>query len=352
MAQRLLADLAADGVTAGFVPVDPSVPRILRPLDQIKYIRTLLRSIYYIFSLLRHVPRHDVIHVFSASYASFLISPAPALLVARLFGKPSILNYRSGEAQDHLQRAGRITKWLLRMATCIVVPSDYLGEVFRQFGFATIRIPNHVEPTLIKYRERREIRPRILISRTLEPLYNIECALRAFQIVQKKHANAELTILGDGSQRDYLTRLASELDLRHVTFAGTVERSEIARYYDEADIFLNTSSIDNMPVSIIEAFAAGLPVVTTDAGGIPYLITDRINGHLLKINDYAGVAERLIELVERPDEMSRLSRAGRNEIRKYRWETAGPKWKSLYRNLRQPTLNNYRATNSESKSLV
>jgi glycosyltransferase involved in cell wall biosynthesis len=107
-----------------------------------------------------------------------------------------------------------------------------------------------------------------------------------------------------------------------------------------------------MPVSIIEAFAAGLPVVTTDAGGIPYLITDRINGHLLKINDFVGVAERLIELVERPDETSRLSRAGRNEIRKYRWETAGPKWKSLYRSLRQPMLNNYRATNSESKSPV
>jgi glycosyltransferase involved in cell wall biosynthesis len=352
MAQRLLADLGGDGVTVGFLPVDPTVPRILSPLDRVKYVRTLLRSLFYVSSLIRHVPRHDIIHVFSASYSSFLISPAPALLVSRVFGKPSILNYRSGEASDHLQRSGRVTDRLIRLATCIVVPSGFLVGVFRQFGLSPIEIPNHVDTSLIKYRERRNVRPHILVSRTLEPLYNIECALRAFQIVQDKHPNAELTVLGDGSQREFLAQLATELQLSNVHFSGRVERSDIARYYDEADIFLNTSSIDNMPVSIIEAFAAGLPVVTTNAGGIPYLISDRVNGHLLQVNDHKAVAERLIELVDNPDEACRLSRAGREEVRKYSWDVAGPKWKSLYRSLCQPLANRDPSANAKCQSAV
>jgi len=333
MAQRLLADLKADDVPAGFLPVDPAIPTILRPLERIKYVRTLVRSLFYWVSLFRHVPRYDVIHIFSASYSSFLISPAPALVVARLFGKASILNYRSGEARDHLQRSGRLTKCLMQLATCLVAPSGYLVDVFREFGMEVIEIPNHVDTSVFQHRERRDVQPRILVSRSLEPLYNIECALRAFEIVQKRHPQAELTVLGEGSQRRYLKRLASELRLLNVRFVGRVERNDIAAYYDEADIFLNTSSIDNMPVSIIEAFAAGLPIVTTDAGGIPHLVSDRVNGHLLKINDHDAIANRLIELVEDPDETNRLSRLGKSEVRKYSWMIAGPMWRSLYESL-------------------
>ena len=349
MAQRLVEDLG-DEFFVDFLPVDPQLPRWLRPLDGIKYVRTAVRSLFYISSLLRQVPKYDVIHVFSASYASFLISPVPALLVARLFGKRSILNYRSGEALDHLQNSGRATKWLIRLASCIVVPSRYLVGVFRQFQFSAIEIPNHVDTSQIKYRERKSVQPRILISRTLEPLYNIECALRAFQIVQQKFPEAELTILGDGSLRGSLERMAAELQLTNVTFAGRVERDQIAQYYDHAQILLNTSSIDNMPVSIIEAFAAGLPIVTTDAGGIPYLIKDRVNGHLVRVNDHTAVAERLLELVSNPDEISRLSRAGRCELHKYTWETAGPKWKSLYKSLLQPSVDRRSTAKTECQS--
>lgn len=333
MAQRLLRDLSGAGISVGFLPVDPMVPKLLRPLDRIKYIRTLLRSLFYVLSLLSRVPHYDVVHIFSASYASFLISPAPALVVSRLFRKPSILNYRSGEAQDHLQRSGPITRRLLQMAQRVVVPSGYLVDVFGQFNFSATAIPNHVDTSFIKYRERKAAFPRILISRTLEPLYNIECALRAFEIVQKQHPQSTLTILGDGSQRSYLEQLTEQLQLRHVTFAGSVGRTSIARYYDEADVLLNTSSIDNMPVSILEAFAAGLPIVTTAAGGIPYLVTDRQNGHLVPVDDHKAVAERLLELVENSDEVHRLSQAGRQEIRNYTWETAGPQWIELYRSL-------------------
>ena len=135
MAQRLLHDLAASGILVEFLPVDPQLPNFLRLLDRIKYVRTCMRSVFYIWALVRNVPKYDIIHIFSASYASFLISPGPALLISHLFKKASIPNYHSGEAEDHLRRSGWITKTLLGSATRIVVPSQYLVAVFSLFGF-------------------------------------------------------------------------------------------------------------------------------------------------------------------------------------------------------------------------
>ena len=135
------------------------------------------------------------------------------------------------------------------------------------------------------------------MSRALESLYNIPCALRAFKMFQNEYPQASMVILGDGSEKQSLERLARDLGLHDVEFRGRVERASIPEVYDSCDIFLNTSSIDNMPVSILEAFAAGLPVVTTDAGGIPWLVTDIFNGHLVLVNDHLAVSERLVEIM-------------------------------------------------------
>jgi glycosyltransferase involved in cell wall biosynthesis len=348
MAQQLVQDLRQENVPVEFLPVDPELPRILLPLEKIKFVRTLVRSLFYVRSLLCHVPKHDIIQIFSASYASFIISPGPALIIARLFSKRIVLNYHSGEAEDHLRRAGRITTWLLRLADCIVVPSDYLVSIFAKFGFNAVAIANHVDVSMIPFRERHRIRPRIVIARALDTHYNIQCALRAFQLFQRKHSHAELVILGDGPQRKHLEELARNLELANVVFRGFVGRPQIFHSYDEADVFINTSSVDNMPVSILEAFAAGLPVVTTNAGGIPFMVVDRKNGHLVNVNDHSAVADRLFELVDRPDDVRRLSRAGREEIAKYQWSAVGPQWIECYSRLCavRPTMESRQHTRS------
>jgi glycosyltransferase involved in cell wall biosynthesis len=333
MARQLVLDLKKDGVPIEFLPVDPLLPKPLRFAERIKYFRTLVKSIFYIASLMRQVPKYDVVHIFSASYSSFLVSPGPAIVVGRLFRKQVVLNYHSGEAEDHLQRSGRFTKWLMHRADCIVVQTGFLVSVFRKFGFHATAIPNHVDTSMIPYRQRSAIQPRVLVTRALEPLYNIACALRAFRIFQDRYPAAELVILGDGSQRKQLESLAIELGLSGVTFAGRVEREDIARYYDNADIALNTSSIDNMPVSILEAFAAGLPVVTTKPGGIPWMVIDRVSAHLVDVDDHKAVAERLIALMENPDEVVALTTAGRQERLRYSFEVVRPQWTSLYRQL-------------------
>ena len=331
MADRMVRAMRGDGVDIGFLPINPQPPGFLRHAEKVKYLRTLVVSLFYLVSLLRRVRQYDVIHLFSASYSSFIISQTPALLIARLYRKPVILNYRSGEAEDHLRRWGRSIFWILRLADRIVVPSGFLVDVFRKFGFEATSVFNVIDPEAIRYRLRSSAEPRIVVPRALEPLYNVACAIRAFAIVSSRFPHAELTILGDGSQRRELEKLVQELGLRNVHFMGRVERDQIGECFDSHDIFLNTSSIDNMPVSLLEGFAAGLPIVTTDAGGIPYLVQDRQNAHLVPVDDHQAAADRIMELLDRPDEIERLSRQGQVEVQKYLWSSIAPAWYDLYR---------------------
>jgi len=332
-ADQLLQSMRADGVHIDFQPINPLPPWFLRVALKVKGLRTLVVSAFYIASLLRRVPRYDVIHIFSASYLSFLISQAPAIVVAWCCGKPSVLNYHSGEAEDHLRRWQWIIDPLLRRAGRIVVQTEFLVDVFRRFGFEARAIPNVVDERGFAHRVVGPLQPKILVARALEPLYNIDCAIRAFQRIQAQCPQAEMTILGDGSQRSRLERLVADMRLQGITFTGRVERDRIGEFFASHDLFLNSSSIDNMPVSILEAFASGLPIVTTNAGGIPYLIHDRENGHLVDIDDDRALAERVLQLVADPAAVESLSRSGAREIEKYRWERVARLWYEVYQEL-------------------
>jgi glycosyltransferase involved in cell wall biosynthesis len=330
MAARIVEHLQQDGWDAAFLPINPKPPGLLARLEAIKYVRTALVSTLYLASLRRELERFDVIHLFSASYRSFLISQMPAILTSSRIGRPVILNYRSGEAEDHLRRSGRLVRSLLGRCHSIVVPSQFLVDVFERFGFEATAIPNFVDPESATFRLRSTIRPKIIVPRALEPLYNVSCALRTFRIVKDECPEAELTILGEGSQEAELRSLARALDLRDVYFAGPIDHRDIGGVFDQHDILLNTSSIDNMPVSLLEGFAAGLPIVTTDAGGIPYMIRDRENGHLVDVDDHIEAASRILELCRYPAEVSRLSRIGLREAKRYSWERVADSWSTLY----------------------
>jgi glycosyltransferase involved in cell wall biosynthesis len=330
MADRLVRWLGKDGVDLGFLPINPTPPGPLAVAEKIKFLQTAVVSAIYCLSLMRRVRCYDLVHLFSASHGSFLISQMPAILIARLYGKPVILNYRSGEARDHLARAGRVVFGLLRMCVRIVVPSAYLVGVFAEFALEAEAIANVVDSTELRARERCNAQPRLIVPRTLEAHYDVSCAIRAFHLVKQRCPDATLTILGEGSEEAKLRDLADELQLRDIYFAGRIARSEIGQCYDQHDILLNTSCVDNMPVSLLEGFAAGLPIVTTDAGGIPFLVRDRDNGHLVPVGDYRALAERVLELVEGPGEMKRFSGASLAESRRYSWGEVGSQWRDLY----------------------
>ena len=330
---RLLRRLReCDGLDVDFLPVNPRLPGPFRMLQRVKFIRTIATSIAYGASLLHRVRRYDVIHAFSASYTSYLLAPLPALLVARLFGKRIVLNYRSGEANDHLRRSP-LARWTMRLADEIVVPSGYLVGVFAQFGLTARAIVNFVDLDRIDHRVRTTIRPIFLSNRNLEPLYNVACTVRAFAIIQRDQPDARLTIVGDGSERAALERLARQLALRNVTFVGKVAPERMREFYDAADVYLNSPAIDNMPNSIIEAYAAGIPVVTTNAGGIPYVVTHADTGFMVESDDHEGMARCALELIHVPERALVAVRARDVCLRRYVWPAVAAEWERLYRGL-------------------
>ena len=287
---------------------------------------------YWIILAVR-LHRYDLVHIFSASYYSYLLSVAPAIIIGKLYGKKIVLNYRSGEAEDHLQNWPRTTVPVMRMVDAIVVPSGYLVDVFARYGLYAQSISNIVELERFQFRERVPLRPIFLCSRSLEPLYNIGCALRAFQLIQERYPQASLTIAADGSQRPELEQLARDLKLQGVVFIGAVPFERMPELYGASDIYLNTNNIDNMPSSILECFAAGLLVVTTDAGGIPYILRHEETGLMISCGDYKGVAENALRLLSDPLLTTRLANNARDSVRIYTSDAVRDAWLHLYEEL-------------------
>ena len=317
----------------GFVPVNPRLPGALRRLQSVKYVRTVVTSLAYFLLLLRRAPRYDVLHIFSASGTSFVIAPTPALIAAKLFGKKALLNYRSGACEEHLRSWRRTAIPTVRRFDAIVVPSGFLVDVFARFGFEARAVYNFVDTARFRFRERVPLRPRFLSNRNHEPLYNVQMALRAFALVQARRPDASLTVVGDGSLRASLEGLARELGLRNVEFLGRVENERMPELYEASDIYLNTPDIDNMPGSIIEAYASGLAVLTTDAGGVPYIVRDGETGLIVPRGDHEAMAAAALRLLEDDGLAQRLIANARDERRKYSWEAVRGEWLDLYRGL-------------------
>jgi len=332
VAQRLLSKLATESqLQVAFLPHNPRLPGVLRYLQRVKYVRTLSTSVAYVALLLRELRKHDIVHVFSAAYWSFILAPAPAILIGRWFGKRVILNYRSGTAHDHLTRWPRSTSAVLRRVDQIIVPSNYLVDVFGQFGYRATPVCNFVNVDAIAYRARRALSPVFLSNRNFAPLYNVGCVLRAFALIQASVPTARLIVAGDGEEREMLHRLAEELQLKNVEFLGAVPPERMPGLYDQADVYLNAPNIDNMPNSVVEAFAAGLPVVTSRAGGIPYIVTHEETGLLVDCNDHEAMANSALRLLRNSDLAIELAGRAREEVlAKYTWEAVRRGWLRAY----------------------
>ena len=329
-ADRLLRAWRGDPVVlAWLVPINPRPPGILRRAVAIKYVRTAATQVFYWPLLLRELRRADVVHVFSASYTSFLLAPLPAVLVAKLLGKPVVLNYHSGEAPDHLRRSA-IARRTLRWVERNVVPSHFLEDVFAGFDIRAEVIPNTVDMDQFRFRMRSPLRPHVLSTRNFEPLYNVACTLRAFRIVQDRYPEATLTLVGAGSEDRRLRELAGELRLEHVRFVGRVPPDEIWRSYGDADIYLQTPDVDNMPLSVLEAFASGCAVVSTNAGGVPAILTNEKHGLLVDRGDYHAAAACMLRLLADPVLAGRLTATARESCADYQWNVVRSRWLALY----------------------
>jgi glycosyltransferase involved in cell wall biosynthesis len=328
-ARSLVESLRADGYPVSFLPINPRFPKGLRRLHDVKYARTLVNQLMYLPGLAR-LASADVVHVFSASYWSFLLAPAPAMAAARALGKRVVLHYHSGEADDHLSKWGALVHPWLGLAHEIVVPSEYLREVFARHGYEARVIANVVDLSRFGYRDRAPLRPRVLSTRNLEPIYRVDVVLDAFALFKQQEPSATLTVAGYGSEETRLRRQAASIARDSIRFVGKVDPELMPSLYGEADLFVNASIVDNQPVSIIEALSAGLPVVSTPTGDIRFMVRDGETGLLVPPDDPQAIADALGALWRDPERALTMARRARQDVSKYTWPAVRDQWAEAY----------------------
>ena len=301
-------------------------------IGKVPLLRSVFRLFPYLLGLWRAAGQDDVFHVMANSGWSWHLFAVPAVWVAHWRGVPVIVNYHGGEASGFLQRSERLVRFTLRQAAALVVPSGYLQRVFDEHGLPAEIVPNIVDLDL--FHPRRAIQqggPHLIVARNLEPLYDNETAIRAFKIVKATFPQSRLTLAGSGPQGPYLRQLVIDNGLSEsVNFAGRLDRDDMAALYRSADLMLNPSLVDNMPVSILEAWASGVPVVSTNVGGIPYLAQEGVTASLVQPADPAAMAQACLALLSNVDLWQQRARAGLQETQRYTWQRVQPVLADVY----------------------
>jgi glycosyltransferase involved in cell wall biosynthesis len=320
-------------VSVKLIESDPKLPRILHFLEGVPFARTIVRFFVLLTHLWSGLRDVQVAHIFSASYWAFVLVPTPALLLAKLRGVKTIIHYHSGEARDHLKRWPSARRFL-RRADCVVVPSGYLAAIFTGFGICTTVVSNGINCENFRFRHREPLRPQLICTRAFEPYYRVDLVIRAFSLVKKEFPEARITLVGSGTLSGPLHELVNELGIQEaVEFAGAVKNEEIHKFYDVSDIFVNASEVDNMPVSVLEAFASGTVVVSTSPGGIPYMVENGKTGLLSEPGTEIALAQNIVKILREPDLAKALAIAAFEESRQRTWPVLREQWLGIYEHI-------------------
>jgi len=302
-------------------------------IEQLQGIRAVFRLLPYLWRVWRLCGCVDVIHLMANSGWSWQLFSAPVLWLASLRGTPVIVNYRGGEAGQYLAQSAARVRPSMAKASQLVVPSGFLKQVFGDFGFNSQIIPNIVDLELFspQREETSTATFSFAITRNLEPIYGIEIAINALAIAKETTPQLRLLIAGSGPQEASLRALVDSLQLNDaVEFLGRLDRPEIVALYRRADAMLNPTRVDNMPNSVLEALACGLPVISTDVGGVPYIVKHCETALLIPPEDAQKMADAMCELYADQTLYANLSKNGPVEVAQYSWEKVGSQWISLY----------------------
>ncbi len=306
-------------------------------LGRIPLLRAVVRLLPYLCRLWRATGRNDVMHVLANSGWAWHLFAAPALAIARLRGVPVVVNYRGGLADEFLGRAPGHVRRALKRAALRITPSDFLRRVFSRHGLDAEVIPNIVD--LDRFGAHgapdvdgaQRIRPHIVVARNLEAIYGLDTAIRALALLRRTHPQALLTLAGSGPQEAELRALVAQLGLGDaVRFPGRIEHAAMPALYAGADVALNPSTVDNMPNSVLEAYASGLPLVSTRVGGVPDIVDDGASGLLVPAGDPAAMAQALARVLDDADLARRLVADGRRRVAAYAWPQVRQQWQTAY----------------------
>lgn len=302
-------------------------------IKNVKGVRALFRLLPFLYKSWLLAGRVDVIHLMANSGWSWQLFAAPVIWIGWLRKTPVLVNYRGGEAREYLSASGRWVKPSVSKAASLVVPSGFLQEVFREFGISSHVIPNIIDLDVffpvIKTSASKNFT--VVVTRNLEAIYGLETAIRAIALVRKELAGVQLKIAGSGPQKEELQLLVEELNLTDaVSFLGRLDRPEIVSLYQSADAMLNPSTVDNMPNSVLEALACGVPVISSNVGGVPYIVRDGETAILVPSGNEHKIAEAVLRLYNDLELCQKLAKTGRQEVSQYCWARVKLQWLDLY----------------------
>jgi glycosyltransferase involved in cell wall biosynthesis len=217
----------------------------------------------------------------------------------------------------------------------VISPSKYLQNYFQQQNIPTEFIPNAISLEDYTFKERNVFAPNLLYVRALHSIYNPEMAIKVLHQITLKYPNAKLCMVGP-TKDDSLQKckdLVSKLGVRDsVKFMGRLSKLDWIALSAGFDVFINPTHLDNLPVSVIEAMALGIPVVSTNVGGLPYLIDNKRTGLLVNDNDVDAMTEAISSILENPEKSKQMAIAARADVIQYDWKNVKELWEQIFDN--------------------
>lgn len=292
----------------------------------------LRRGAHILLTAVRRRREYDLAVIDLYSGRAFLIGEALSL-VLRILRRPFVLALRGGALPEFAARHARRVRRCLARAEVVAAPSPYLLEGMRFLHDDLRLLPNPVSLGAYEFRLRSRPRPRLIWLRSFHEIYNPTLAPKVLAALACDFPDATLTMVGrdkgDGS-RQRTEREAESLGVAgRITFPGGVLKREVPEWLNRGDIFLNTTDVDNTPVSVIEALAAGLCVVSTNVGGVPYLLEDGRDALLVPPGDAPAMAAAVRRILTDRPLAERLSRNARRKAEQFDWSLIMPQWQSL-----------------------
>lgn len=302
-------------------PILPSNPllKIYKILTQ--PIITLIRSLNQINGI-------DTIVIFSSSFWGFM-PVVIGVLLGITFNKKLIVNYLGGNAREFFKTHSRLVRFFLSRVNYVVVGSEFLGGEVDAIGSNSIIIPAIVDLKKWKFKVRKKFNPNILWIRQFSALYNPVMAIKVFSRIKSQIRNATITLIGGGKLKQELQNYASELGLEDIKIIDKIDQGLLQEYYNKHDYFINTTHVDNQPSTIIEAQACGLIVLSTEVGGISFMIKHGETGFLVDDADDKKMSEIIIKMIGKDNDLVNIVQKAKANLSIYDPNKVLDSWLSI-----------------------
>lgn len=293
----------------------------------------IIRFLDIIWKIIKNRKKANLILIDTYSTLNFYYAVAVSIL-AQIFKIPYVPILRGGDLPARIKKSPKLSKIVFNNSYKNISPSKYLQTTFSESGYHSELIPNNIELNLYPFKERTHFRPHLLYVRSFHKIYNPEMAIHVFEEILKRYEGAKLYMVGpekDGSLQK-TKDLVKQLNLEDkVTFTGRLSKPDIIKLSTDFDIFINTTDFDNTPVSVMEAMALGLPVVSTKVGGTPFLINDKANGLLVPPRDVKSFVEAVCTIIENPQLGQEIAKNARTTVDAFAWEKVKVQWAELFK---------------------